>query len=1149
MAAVAVRSSSRQRPSRGGRRYDKADHAEEIPLPPRSSSRRGSTKDRESATTCSEGGSRPSSKETLRHSLAEKPTPSTKPPMVLSGFGRQMSDPSSAEDNGPASIGRLDGSLQLWPVGSGDCRVVAKSLLRSLKPLIWLCSIGDEEQQVFFPLQTYTTFTACCRLLGGWVATPCWLKLAVSEGRMLQPLVRLQRGLDISFELHFDKSLESESGGSPDATAVAIAYRAAEEEGIPIKWTEAEGRLFFGVEVGARFQKNAAEDGPAIGGGAVVASAEKKVPGAEVSAGLASGLLHASFWLPIFWGGLLPSGGPLGPQEGHRVRPGPLGPQEGHRVRPGAQTVGTADDDTQLVQDPAGDYSTSHSSATGHAAPTEPAAGTKADTDAREKFAKLLNLHLLPREPGGAQTVGTADDDTQLVQERATALPSLGSAAGEMEALVPPARLTRQLSFVAHTIDDVDHIIQSEREGGVEWFRAFWHVVLVQTPACRMLTNRSLPNWVAIYNRWQATAKSNGGTPVDVMSASELQDWLAAPPTRVVEIVRLFDPKGYARFSLMKTSSEHSKIRLPVLPLVCACVMISQTLTNRQKLRFLFGIFDKEDKGGLTEEEFISMVQSLLRGLACSFGIAIAKEMLPTPSKIHEVAKQIFGRIRERAPPGEASTSFLSNAALDHWILGHTFDPVALPFALFLERFSIDDDAVDPDLFQDEPKRFRLSHTKPVENPRLGVIRYLETVWPRSYWNTGPVRFEPRCYRSSLPPRTGKSRRPARVRTAWEDDMKPKSEAGAVSTRVGAATVVPLETDTQSESSSSKDSQEEAATMGLRTKELQNTGCSERDAVLTAREIFQYCQSISDFKLSHEEVERGVQKPISVEMWCGKLSRALEEMDSQRGTQVRSDLVGFLRKLCPKAAPAHIRMYQSWLQEFDSGVELKKALDLGHTMLQTFQSYSEKPVMTDRIRNELDANFGKINRVQHDRITTADLKAAMEVGTRTAKSMMQYFDTNRDGFVDKDEYAAAMCPTDYRFRPVGAFVDEVFGVLIANEVAKLEQHVAEIDRLFAPRRSGEHQRKRKKLFIKEQVPERLWQTWNEVFDLLDPDDKGTVGRLRLKQSRCLCPDVCDYVFDLIAEHGKREDGKDETFNRDQFLAKLLDASDFRRTAG
>ena len=72
--------------------------------------------------------------------------------------------------------------------------------------------------------------------------------------------------------------------------------------------------------------------------------------------------------------------------------------------------------------------------------------------------------------------------------------------------------------------------------------------------------------------------------------------------------------------------------------------------------------------------------------------------------------------------------------------------------------------------------------------------RYLETVWPRSYWNTGPVRFEPRCYRSSLPPRTGKSRRPARVRTAWEDDTKRKSQAGAVPAQFSHATVAKWQT-------------------------------------------------------------------------------------------------------------------------------------------------------------------------------------------------------------------------------------------------------------------------------------------------------------------------------------------------------------------
>ena len=31
---------------------------------------------------------------------------------------------------------------------------------------------------------------------------------------------------------------------------------------------------------------------------------------------------------------------------------------------------------------------------------------------------------------------------------------------------------------------------------------------------------------------------------------------------------------------------------------------MSQTLTNRQKLRFLFGIFDKEDKDGLPLDSF-----------------------------------------------------------------------------------------------------------------------------------------------------------------------------------------------------------------------------------------------------------------------------------------------------------------------------------------------------------------------------------------------------------------------------------------------------------------------------------------------------------------------------------------------------------------
>lgn len=66
---------------------------------------------------------------------------------------------------------------------------------------------------------------------------------------------------------------------------------------------------------------------------------------------------------------------------------------------------------------------------------------------------------------------------------------------------------------------------------------------------------------------------------------------------------------------------------------------------------------------------------------------------------------------------------------------------------------------------------------------RAFTARYLETVWPRSYWNTGPVRHAPRCCRPRLPP-TDKDR-PRKVQIAWDaksdSDRSDKSEASQAS--------------------------------------------------------------------------------------------------------------------------------------------------------------------------------------------------------------------------------------------------------------------------------------------------------------------------------------------------------------------------------
>ena len=75
-----------------------------------------------------------------------------------------------------------------------------------------------------------------------------------------------------------------------------------------------------------------------------------------------------------------------------------------------------------------------------------------------------------------------------------------------------------------------------------------------------------------------------------------------------------------------------------------------------------------------------------------------------------------------------------------------------------------------------------LSKRHPMESPqcrktdattwskkRAFTSRYLETVWPRSYWNTGPLSFPkpvtaPRCFGPPLSPKSGKGR----PRFAWD---------------------------------------------------------------------------------------------------------------------------------------------------------------------------------------------------------------------------------------------------------------------------------------------------------------------------------------------------------------------------------------------
>lgn len=586
-------------------------------------------------------------------------------------------------------------------------------------------------------------------------------------------------------------------------------------------------------------------------------------------------------------------------------------------------------------------------------------------------------------------------------------------------------KFSRRLSFIDCSTEDLDDHFKVV---GADWFKHFWHGVLTLQPLCRALCNRSFANWVSIFNRWQAAGKWSGQGP-DYMNTNELQEWLAAPLTRVVELAKLFDPSGYAKVSMTKASKDHNKVRVPVAPLISSCLIMSHTMSTRQKLQFLLGMFDLDDKDALSITEFASMWVSLVRGLGSMFGI---KET-PPPKSTAIVAKKIFEDL--------AVDEMLSKNMLEDLLSGKIISTLGLPFALVMQRFSVDSSMIDPDSYNEESKRFRLSHKKPMENPLESFPAF-------------------------------------------------------------------------------------------------DTGFLTRMEVVTVRDVYQYCSSIGDFGLSHRDAEKAIKKAINVELWCSRMSRALEEANAVQGSGARFYLNIFLKKHCPKATMTHLHMFQRWLEDFDQLQEKKKTLERSKEVLLQLRQYNAMPIMTERIRQELIAGFNLVDRCDTGRICTLDLQASMEIERGMAKSMMKYFDINGDGSVDMEEYIAAMCPQGHRMP--SQVEGRIFDLLLSAEVEMQEDFVSQQEALFN-KPSTERKQLKLTTFLQKQVPGSLWDDWNTAWQVLDSEKLGYITRAALKQSRAMQIDVSDFLFDLLADTNEAEG-----ISQERFLSKLLQAARFRR---
>ncbi|CAE7236090.1 hypothetical protein AK812_SmicGene21019 [Symbiodinium microadriaticum] len=285
--------------------------------------------------------------------------------------------------------------------------------------------------------------------------------------------------------------------------------------------------------------------------------------------------------------------------------------------------------------------------------------------------------------------------------------------------------LERRLSYAAESLGDVGAAIREE-EPGLDWLEGFWGQVLAGSappPECKNLLRRSLPAWVDMYNRWQAQGDWKPGHAPAAMDTYVFQELLCLPLPKTMEVVRLFDPVGYAKLQHSKCTLDYRRVRVPVPAFFAAAIFLSTAIPKQQKIRFLLGMFDENDNGNLEITEFVDMLSSFFQGTACLFGLSEHPDM-PKGAAKQQLGKTLFLRIMASASTRMSfweAKSMLANgsapfAIIEDWFLGGSGDPLSAPFAMLLERFS--ERAVGVQMWQPQQcKQLQLSHTAPVEPP------------------------------------------------------------------------------------------------------------------------------------------------------------------------------------------------------------------------------------------------------------------------------------------------------------------------------------------------------------------------------------------------------------------------------------------------
>lgn len=266
--------------------------------------------------------------------------------------------------------------------------------------------------------------------------------------------------------------------------------------------------------------------------------------------------------------------------------------------------------------------------------------------------------------------------------------------------------LHKKLSFAQSSVAQVHEMVP---EGDIYEFRQlFWDDALGSQPCFefRQIQNNDIHYWISVFYKW-STQRLEGKMQV-MVDVQELKTLLSLMQSTALGLCKIFDPAGVEMLEERGMSvANQKKVRVNIIEVMTSGVILSKLISQHHKLIFLYGLFDFNGDGLLSEVQFATFLKVFYNSLSAV--LSISKSDWPPTEQVKERAATIFKEIDTN------SNGSIELDELVNWTIGDNSNsnPNSVFYKLLLKRFSAERFGSSVDMYDEGITNFRLNWQKP----------------------------------------------------------------------------------------------------------------------------------------------------------------------------------------------------------------------------------------------------------------------------------------------------------------------------------------------------------------------------------------------------------------------------------------------------